>query len=102
MRNKWLAAFVLVLLSCPPVLAQTQPSTAPYRPRELPPSMRDLYQEAMARGDWAKTQAYLKKWLEAVPTDADGWFSLACAEAQLGNSDAALVALETAVDAGFS
>jgi len=66
------------------------------------PSWRDRAEAAADAKDFAQAKRWFNQWLEASPADSASWYNLACVEAQLGEKDAALNALDRAVASGFN
>ena len=98
-------AFVLLLLvslALPAAFVHAEDEEAPaYEPKKLAPSWRDQAEAAYRDKDWAEAIFLYRKWLEADPQDENSWYNLACCYALAGQKEAAIVAMETAVDAGW-
>jgi predicted esterase len=88
MRKITLLLFVLAL--CTAALA------------EVPKSWHTLGMDAIMKGDYKTGAAYLKKWVEADPSDAVAWYNLACCFAVEKKTNDAMKALKKAAEAGWS
>ncbi len=64
-------------------------------------SLRDQAEAARAKKEFDRAIEYYQQWLAADPLDKNSWYNLACAYAQKGETDKALEAFESAVDAGW-
>jgi len=69
--------------------------------QKLGTSWRDQGDAAYGQKDWDKAIAGYTRWLEADPQDNRTWYNIACVYALKGDSEKALDALESAVDAGW-
>jgi phospholipase/carboxylesterase len=69
---------------------------------ETPKSWKQTAMDALYAGDYAKATQYLKKWVEADPTDAVSLYNLACCYAIDKKTDEAMKTLQAAVVAGWS
>jgi predicted esterase len=72
------------------------------KPKTLPPSLRDRADQALMAKKYEEALALYRKWLEADPRDANGWYNFACGLALSGDKPGALDALDNAVLAGWS
>lgn len=66
------------------------------------PSLSTLADRALVSGDLPMAKDLYKKWLEADPSDYVSWYNYACTQALLGDTVAALGALESACTAGWT
>ena len=64
-------------------------------------SWKDRGMQAFGAGNLDSAQFYLEHWLEADPQDESSWYNLACIYALGGQSEKALDAWESAVEAGW-